>query len=374
MPSSLRADRAGFYAFLGLAFLVIAMGIYMLFSGGSSSQAVQTASESTDVPLVQTFVQAIPPVAVDAAPEVPPSSFVAATPVPTPDPEAVAAAEAAAAEAEAEAEAAAAAAAAAESSSSSDSGSSDSGASSEGTTQTASAGAGTPELDPPTLSGGQARAVSAAASFTYVAFATQSGAQPIFSDSSCATQTQVTYQYLDGSVVNYPMHNPTYFGNTLALRVIGDASGDCIKVQLPTRPNGQTGYIQTANWDIGSSDWYVQINTGNNTVAVWKGENLRYETSAVTGASGTPTPRVTAFVDEKMAGPSGAYGPWLLSLGVFSNAHNTFGGGLPKVALHGTNNPGLMGQYASNGCIRVENDAITWIYNNVPVGTYVAII
>jgi len=96
----------------------------------------------------------------------------------------------------------------------------------------------------------------------------------------------------------------------------------------------------------------------------------------VTGDVGRETPVASTYIDEIMPGPSGAYGPWLLSLGVFSEAINTFGsaGGLPKVALHGTNRPDLLGQYASNGCIRLPNDVITMLASEVPVGTRVDLI
>ena len=74
-----------------------------------------------------------------------------------------------------------------------------------------------------------------------------------------------------------------------------------------------------------------------------------------------------------MPGPSGAYGPLLISLGIFSNDLNSFGGSVPKIALHGTNNPSLMGQYASNGCIRVRNEIITQIAGLVQPGSKVVI-
>lgn len=354
--STLRSDRAGFYAFLALAMVAIVMAIYMLFSGGgSTSNTVQTATDNSDVTVAQ--VVAMPPVAVSAPLAFEDSTFTESTPVPTPEPTAEPVEEETTTDTTTT-------------------------TTTTTTTETAAAApdtsqatAGQPTLGAPSLEGNSIRAVSSAQAFTYVAYATAGGGQTIY-DGPNGSPKQVTYQYLDGSAINYPMTNPTYFGNTLALRVIGDASGEWIEVALPTRPNGQTGWVKTADWNIQSSNWYVQINTGNNTVAVWRGEELMYETQAVTGKSSTPTPKVTAFVDEKMPGPSGAYGPWLLSLGVFSNAHNTFGsgGGLPKIALHGTSNPELMGQYASNGCIRVVNDAITWMYNNVPVGSYVAII
>lgn len=354
MVTSLRSNRAGFYAFLALAMALILIAIMMLFSGGGNT-TVETGADVVNAPLTEAPVQAMPLVQIPAAAPVNPVSFVAATatpipPTPTPTPE----------------PAAATTTETSGSSASADTSGTD-------TTEAAAPAAGTSTLAPPSLDGGATRAVSAGAATTLVARANGGGAANVYD--AAGNPKQVTYTYLDGNTISYPLTNPTYFGSPLVLRVVsGSATDEMVEVALPTRPNGQTGWIKTADFSFSTSNWYVQINTGNNTVSVWQGEELKFNTQAVTGKASTPTPRVTAFIDEKIAGPSGAYGPWLLSLGVFSNAHNTFGGGLPKVALHGTNQPGLMGQYASNGCIRVTNDSITWIYNNVPVGTYVAII
>ena len=51
----------------------------------------------------------------------------------------------------------------------------------------------------------------------------------------------------------------------------------------------------------------------------------------------------------------------------------SFGGSVPKIALHGTNNPSLIGQYASNGCIRVRNEIIQQIRGLVTPGSKVII-
>lgn len=174
-----------------------------------------------------------------------------------------------------------------------------------------------------------------------------------------------------------PPVNPTVFGNPLVYRVLAgtpdDASG-WAQVYVPARPNGTTAWVQTSQFQWGSSNRSIVINVGNNTVTVYEGDSVLLTTNAVTGKSGSPTPIANGWVEEIMAGPSAAYGPRLLSLGLFSNALNSFGGSVPKIALHGTNNPSLMGQYASNGCIRVPNDVITQIAGMVSPGSKVTIV
>lgn len=42
--------------------------------------------------------------------------------------------------------------------------------------------------------------------------------------------------------------------------------------------------------------------------------------------------------------------------------------------IHGNSNPSSIGTYASNGCIRLHNKDILWLYDQVPVGTPVIIV
>jgi lipoprotein-anchoring transpeptidase ErfK/SrfK len=44
-----------------------------------------------------------------------------------------------------------------------------------------------------------------------------------------------------------------------------------------------------------------------------------------------------------------------------------------KYAIHGTNNPSSVGNYASHGCIRMYNQDITDLYGRVGVGTQVIV-
>lgn len=203
--------------------------------------------------------------------------------------------------------------------------------------------------------------------------------RPVVYDGPDGNVIPVTYEYLTGRIdQEYDWFiNPTFFGNPLALMVVeGEPGDDWAKVTIPTRPIME-GWVETSNFDWSSSDYYVQVDIGTNTVKVWRGDEVIVdEVAVVTGDTGRETPLASTYIDEIMPGPSSAYGPWLLSLGVFSDAINTFGsaGGLPKVALHGTNRPDLLGQYASNGCIRLPNDVISMLAAEVPVGTRVDIV
>ncbi len=175
-----------------------------------------------------------------------------------------------------------------------------------------------------------------------------------------------------------PLYAETVFGNRLALLVDEyDSSGAWAKVQVPIRPNGTTAWVQTAFFSEEKHNYHITIDVSENTVNVYRGDDLLVEQIAVSGRESRPTPVVRAYIDEKIPGPSlsPAYGDWVLSIAAFSETLGTFGGGgMPKLALHGTNQPELMGQYVSSGCVRVPNEIVSFIADSVPVGTIVDII
>ena len=108
---------------------------------------------------------------------------------------------------------------------------------------------------------------------------------------------------------------------------------------------------------------------------VYDGTTIVHQTSAVIGTSATPTPLGTFFITAKRRNaPSESYiGPWALALSAFSEVYDTFSGGLPVIAIHGTNRPDLIGGAHSNGCLRIPNDVVTALAEFVPLGAPVVI-
>ena len=60
----------------------------------------------------------------------------------------------------------------------------------------------------------------------------------------------------------------------------------------------------------------------------------------------------------------------------FSNVLTSFNGGQGVIGIHGTNAPEALGSDVSSGCIRMHNDAITRLVQEIglPLGTPVEII
>lgn len=173
-------------------------------------------------------------------------------------------------------------------------------------------------------------------------------------------------------VPELPLVNPWYFGGQLSVLVTqGREVDEWVEVQLPGRPNDTRKWIRSADVTFRAHRFRITVDLGERVLRAFDAGTQVFETPVVVGRTSTPTPLGRFFVNAHIPqkNPAGAYGPVILSVSAFSEVLDSFDGGLPEIALHGTNQPGLVGQAVSNGCIRMPNDAITKLASIVPVGT-----
>lgn len=180
----------------------------------------------------------------------------------------------------------------------------------------------------------------------------------------------------DGDPV-YWFANPTEYGGQRTFLVVdATTSPDHVKVSLPVMPNGQEGWLPRSAVSLHTVTHRAEIDLSEATVTVWDGANRVVSTRAVTGRPTAPTPLGRFYIRDIIAqtDPGGPYGPWILALSGFSETLTTFGGGLPALALHGTDEPDRIGTAISSGCVRVPNEVISLLAETVPLGTPVTIV
>jgi lipoprotein-anchoring transpeptidase ErfK/SrfK len=175
--------------------------------------------------------------------------------------------------------------------------------------------------------------------------------------------------------LGYQFDNPTYFKNPLVMQVL-EEHGDWLKVLIQARPNHTEGWVKASDVDISSTTYRMVLSLADRHLTVYDGDTVVAETDVVIGKETTPTPLGAFYLSEKIQqkNASGAYGPWILSTNGYSEALDLFDSGLPVVAFHGTNQPDLIGTQASNGCIRMPNDAVTQLADMLPAGTPIEIV
>ncbi len=142
-----------------------------------------------------------------------------------------------------------------------------------------------------------------------------------------------------------------------------------VRVRLPGRPNGHTGWIRTWQTRRASTEWHIRIDVSRRRVMVYRNGRVARRFSAVVGNPWTPTPTGHFFVEEPVAIDWSHGGPYALATSARSNVLQEFEGGPGQIGLHGTSGlSGALGTAASHGCIRVSTTAITWLAERIGNG------
>ncbi|WP_320668758.1 L,D-transpeptidase [Patulibacter defluvii] len=180
-----------------------------------------------------------------------------------------------------------------------------------------------------------------------------------------------------------PLSTTTAWGHhaqeLLVLEAAAGADGErWLRVLLPARPNGRSGWIRRDDALLSRTPYWVQIDVRRRTVSVFRRGRLARRTRAVVGASATPTPLGLSAVYERnrQRDPRAFLGPWALALTSHSDVLEDYGGGPGRVALHGRGRGSFgdpLGSARSHGCVRVDDEPIRWMAARLAPGTPVMV-
>ena len=171
------------------------------------------------------------------------------------------------------------------------------------------------------------------------------------------------------------LEHPRKPNNTDLVFLVREQQPEWLHVLLPVRPNGSSGWIRASDVTLATHDYRMLIELGAHRLTVWDGEEVIAEEPIGVGTGSTPTPGGLYYTTELLVPPPGvaAYGPYAYGLSGFSEVLFEFGGGDGQLGIHGTNDPSSIGRDASNGCIRLSNEAITRLAMTLPIGVPVEI-
>lgn len=172
--------------------------------------------------------------------------------------------------------------------------------------------------------------------------------------------------------------NPTPEDVPLTLLVKGAGPPGWLKVQYNRRPNGAVGFIPASTVQLRGVENRIVVSISAKTLTVYRGtsDQALFQAPVATGRPQTPTPTGDFYIDVvvKTDRPTGVYGPYQLSVAAFSDVLQSFAGGPGQMAIHGTNQPWVIGQDASNGCVRLTNEDVTALKPFAPAGTPVTVV
>lgn len=146
-----------------------------------------------------------------------------------------------------------------------------------------------------------------------------------------------------------------------------------VRVQLPSRPNGSTGWVRRRTVRLTTTPYRLIIDRRRHRLTVLNRNRLTAREPIAVGASATPTPRGTYYVTDLIRSRDPFYGPYALGLSAHSRVLTSYAGGNGQLGIHGTNQPSSIGKDVSHGCIRVSNRFIRRLARAVPPGTPVEI-
>ncbi len=147
-----------------------------------------------------------------------------------------------------------------------------------------------------------------------------------------------------------------------------------VKVLLPVRPNGSSGWARESDVNLEVHDYRMLVELGAHRITVWEGPNVILQEPVGLGTGATPTSVGLFYTKEllKVVGQP-VFGPYAFALSGFSDVHYEFAGGPGTLGIHGTNDPSGLGRDVSNGCIRMSNEGITRLAETLPLGVPVEI-
>lgn len=151
-----------------------------------------------------------------------------------------------------------------------------------------------------------------------------------------------------------------------------EQDGDWLRVLLPSRPNGATGWITTRGGGLRTAHtpYVIRVDVDRRGLSLLKDGRPVGHWKVAVGEPGTPTPPGRTFVMAAIAPAKKTPSPVVLPLGTHSATLDTFGGGPGTVALHGWPDASVFGRPVTHGCVRVPPDALREL-SGVPIGTLV---
>jgi lipoprotein-anchoring transpeptidase ErfK/SrfK len=149
-----------------------------------------------------------------------------------------------------------------------------------------------------------------------------------------------------------------------------------IRVLLPVRPNGASGWLHTSDVKLVPTRYHITIALGAHQITVYDGEAAILQEPVAVGAPDTPTPPGRYYIRVLLESedPGSVYGPFAYGLSAHSDVLTSFSGGDAEVGIHGNNDASVLGQSVSHGCVRMSNEGVTRLTQLLPLGTPVEIV
>lgn len=143
-----------------------------------------------------------------------------------------------------------------------------------------------------------------------------------------------------------------------------------IQIELPARPNGQTGWVRRAALEaFHTVDGYLLVDRSRLRATLFRDGRAVFSAPIGVGKASTVTPPGHFYVMEKLITLNApVYGPYALGTSAYAPTLQEWPGG-GVVGIHGTDEPQLIPGRPSHGCIRMRNADITRLWAMIALRT-----
>jgi lipoprotein-anchoring transpeptidase ErfK/SrfK len=155
----------------------------------------------------------------------------------------------------------------------------------------------------------------------------------------------------------------------LAVRkTVGSDGNVWYRVSIPMRPNGTYGWIPADTVSLSPTHSQIVVNLQSRTISLYRFGKLKWHGIVAIGAPGRETPVGHYFVAARFVPYHDPFlGVFAVETSAYSKLTEWPGGGV--VGIHGTDEPQLLGQAVSHGCVRVANVTAEHLRTYAPLGT-----
>lgn len=157
-----------------------------------------------------------------------------------------------------------------------------------------------------------------------------------------------------------------------------ETRGAWLKVRLPERPNGSTGWISADDATLSSTTYGIRIDTTRRRVQLYEGGKMVVEVPAGVGTEDDPTPLGDFYVMDVAEPPGPGWGPFVIDTNAHSETITSWqGSGDAFTAIHGPVGAdaqiGTDGAAISHGCVRLHDEDLA-LFDAIVPGAPVVIV
>ena len=159
--------------------------------------------------------------------------------------------------------------------------------------------------------------------------------------------------------------------------LVAQELGDWVAVYMPSGPPGSVGWIEREDVTLSRHEYRIEIDRAAHTLTVFTGAETTLSAPVAIGPDAPPAGSNLYIKDlVQPPDPLGTYGTYAYGLSGSSNDFAAFSTGQGVVALHGTNNPTVLGQDVDRGAIAVDTATVASMVESIglPLGTPVQVI